>query len=111
MQIRSSIAAKTIVVLGMALVGTGCATSFSGSAHVENARAGCEAKCTGQGLELVGMVYMGEYSDACVCAVPGQHTSRSTQHILAGGAAAATTGSVGVVMAQRNRSNNSVRYQ
>jgi hypothetical protein len=78
------------VVLG------GCATSFTGNAHVEDGRNGCERKCKGQGMEVTGMVYMGEYSDACICSVPGQTGSRRTQSVA--GAAAVAGGTAGVVM-------------
>jgi hypothetical protein len=78
--------------------GPGCATSFTGSAHVENGRQGCESKCKGQGMEVVGMVYMGEYSDACVCGVPGQTSSVHGLRVASAGVAA---GAAGVVMQMR----------
>lgn len=83
----------------MGLVLAGCATSFTGSAHVENGRSGCEAKCRGQGMELAGMVYMGEYSDACICATPGQSAARRSRLLASGGATAG--GAAGVVMQMR----------
>jgi hypothetical protein len=46
-----------------------CATSFTGSAHVQGGRAGCETKCSVQGLTMSGLVYLGEYSTACVCSL------------------------------------------
>ncbi|MET0384843.1 MAG: hypothetical protein ABW321_02735 [Polyangiales bacterium] len=88
---------KTITLLGFAV--TGCATNFTGSAHIEGGRAACEQKCNGQGLAMSGLVYMGEYSSACVCSVPG----------AGGGNAAAmasvAAGAAGVVM--QNRENQS----
>jgi hypothetical protein len=77
----------------------GCATSFTGGAHVEDGRNGCERKCKGQGMEVTGMVYMGEYSDACICSVPGQTSSRRTRVMV--GAAAVAGGAAGVVMQMR----------
>ena len=58
----------TLVLLVVSAIG--CGTTFTGSAHVEDGRRGCEAKCRGQGMQVAGMVYMGEYSSACVCEVP-----------------------------------------
>ena len=87
------------LVLGFVL--PACATAFTGSAHVENGRQGCEAKCKGQGMELVGMVYMGEYSDACVCAEPGQSASSGGTLVATAGAVAG--GSAGVVMQMREQ--------
>jgi hypothetical protein len=81
------------------ILGTACATNFTGSAHVEEGRGGCERKCKGQGMEVAGMVYMGEYSDACICSVPGQTSSRRTRLIAQGGAVAG--GAAGVVMQMR----------
>ena len=88
------------VVLSSAL---GCATSFTGSAHVEGGRGGCEAKCRGQGMQIAGMVYMGEYSSACVCEVP--RTTGSAEHRdLVGSAAGSSGAAAGVIMQmQRQR--------
>jgi len=83
-----------------AILGTACATSFTGSAHVEEGRNGCERKCKGQGMEVAGMVYMGEYSDACICSIPGQTGSARRTRLLAQGGAVAG-GAAGVVMQMR----------
>ncbi len=77
---------------------TSCNTTFVGSATVEGGTAGCEAKCKEGGMQLVGMVYMGEYSDACVCSVPGKVAS-SKNYLLA--SAAVAGGAAGVVMQKR----------
>jgi hypothetical protein len=45
--------------------GPGCTTQFVGSAHITPEA--CAAKCTESRLQMAGMVYMGEYSSACVC--------------------------------------------
>lgn len=82
-----------------------CATSFTGSAYVEDGRSGCEAKCKGQGMELAGMVYMGEYSDACICTVPGKTASKSGQLVASAGAIAG--GAAGVVMQMRRNEEHS----
>ncbi len=87
----------TIIRFALIALGTSaCATSFTGSAHVDDGRAGCERKCKGQGMEVAGMVYMGEYSDACICSVPGQTSSRTKLKLSGGGAVAG--GAAGVVM-------------
>ena len=85
----------------LACFGSACATSFTGSAHVEEGRNGCERKCNGSGMEVVGMVYMGEYSDACVCSVPGR-TGAAKQQLFAG-ASAVAGGTAGVVMQMRSQ--------
>jgi hypothetical protein len=86
-------------VVCFCLLGTAsCTTSFMGSATVEGGPAGCEAKCKEGGMQLVGMVFMGEYSDACVCAVPGKAAS-SKNYLLA--SAAVAGGAAGVVMQKR----------
>ena len=77
------------------LLGAGCATSFTGNAHVAGGAPGCEAKCKSWGLELAGMVAMGEYSDACICRRPGEKTA------LVEGAASAAGSVAGVVMEMR----------
>ena len=85
-----------IAILLVALSGCVKATEFTGSAHVEEGRAGCERKCASQGLAMTGMVYMGEYSSACMCEVPGAATTSS-----AAPSAAAAGASSGVVMQMR----------
>ena len=87
----------------------GCATSFTGSAHVENGRAGCEDKCKGQGMQVAGMVYMGEYSSACVCEVP--RGSASSRRDLLVGAAAAVAGAVDGVAMQAQRQHEQASYR
>jgi hypothetical protein len=91
---------KSIAGIMFFLIG-GCATSFTGSPHVENGRQGCEAKCRSQGMEVGGMVYMGEYTSGCVCVVPGQSASRKSTLMAASEGAGA--GAVGVVMQMRQQ--------
>lgn len=86
---------RLMMILVLATATTGCATSFTGSAHVEEGRAGCERKCAGQGLAMSGMVYMGEYSSACVCEIPGAAGGQGATAAAAGGAA------TGVVLQMR----------
>lgn len=91
--------ARTMTSLTILVLVAGCATSFTGAPHIEDGRAGCEAKCRGQGMALAGMVFMGEYTSGCVCAVPGQTASR--QQLLAAAGAGAGAGAAGVVMQMR----------
>jgi len=44
-------------------------TAFKGEAKVPGGAAGCHEKCAALGMDLAGMVVMGEYSDGCVCRV------------------------------------------
>lgn len=96
------------VVFGISLATLlGCATSFTGSPHVEDGRAGCDKKCKSQGMEVAGMVYMGEYSDACVCSVPGQ--SAGNKHKLLAAVAGSGAAAAGVVLQTRDRNRYSIR--
>jgi hypothetical protein len=55
-------------------------------------------------MQVAGMVYMGEYSSACVCQVPGTAATTGNAQLMAASAAAAGS-SAGVMMqmqAQRN---------
>ncbi len=77
-----------IMLLLLTLVALpGCATSFIGSAKIEGGAPACAAKCRGWGMEMSGMVAMGEYSEACVCQVPGKTVSQADVSATAGGAA------------------------
>lgn len=89
------------IVVFSAATASGCATNFTGSPHVEDGRRGCEAKCKSQGMEVAGMVYMGEYTSGCVCVVPGQTASR--QQLMMAAGAGAGAGSAGVVMQMRSQ--------
>lgn len=89
------------LLITASLLALACATSFTGSPYVENGRSGCEAKCRAAGMEVAGLVYMGEYSDACVCAVPGR-SARAPLLMHATGAIAAAGAGVMMQM-ERNR--------
>ena len=69
---------------------TGCATAFYGSAKVPNGPAGCQQQCGACGMDMGGMVAMGEYSDGCICQVRGQGSKPSANAIS--GAAPAIAG-------------------
>ena len=100
---KSVIVGLATIVIGL----TGCATTFTGSPYVESGRGGCEAKCKGEGMDVAGMVYMGEYSSACVCQVPGHTASR--EGLMLGTSAAITGGVAGVEMqrqANERRNHN-----
>jgi hypothetical protein len=51
------------------LAGCVTPTTFLGGPKVPNGPAGCKAVCERWGMELAGMVQMGEYSDGCICQV------------------------------------------
>ena len=82
---------RTGIVLLFLLASLSCVhtTDFYGSAKVPNGAEGCRSICTSYGMELAGMVALGQYSDGCICEVPGKRVS--------GGAAAA--GASAAVMA------------
>jgi hypothetical protein len=100
---RMQIVGRSLGVVFAALALSACATSFTGSPYVEEGRAGCERKCKGDGMDVAGMVYMGEYSSACVCAVPGR-TAQGRQQLLASASVAA--GAAGVEMQKRRQEQN-----
>jgi hypothetical protein len=75
----------------------GCATTFTGDAHVPGGRSGCVDMCQAQGMDVAGMVFMGEYSSACVCEVAsGDSAAVSSSAVAAAGGSAA-----GVVLQMR----------
>lgn len=68
---------KRILWFLLVLLLTGCATytNFTGSAKINGGPSGCEAKCKERGMELVGMVVLGEYTDGCICKKKGSQLS------------------------------------
>jgi hypothetical protein len=87
-----------VMTLGLAL---GCQTAFVGSAHIDIAT--CEATCAQSKLRMAAMIYMGEYSSACVCEVarPGPNAAAST----AAGAVGATAGVIQQMRRDQQRAN------
>jgi hypothetical protein len=80
-----------------------CATSetyFRGAAKVPNGAAGCQARCSSYGMELAGMVALGDYSDGCICEVAGR---RSASAAAASGAAVSAV--MDEIRLQRQRQN------
>jgi hypothetical protein len=74
------------------------ATSFEGKAQIEGGRASCQQKCGLQGLQMSALVYMGEYSSACVCEIPGNNGPTARRAT----SAATTAAAVGVITQTRN---------
>lgn len=60
---------KTLLAATAALLSTGCVTRFYGQPTVPNGPRGCWEQCQAWGMDLAGMVKMGEYSDGCICQV------------------------------------------
>jgi hypothetical protein len=61
-----------LAAVAVAALSLSCATRFFGDAKVPNGAAGCKAICDRYGMDLTGMVAMGEYSDGCICQVRGR---------------------------------------
>jgi hypothetical protein len=74
-------------------------TVFEGAAKIKDGPSGCEAKCKELGMELVGMVVLGEYTDGCVCKKKGAQMSMQeigaplilSSPVVGGGAVALTS--------------------
>jgi hypothetical protein len=79
-----------------------CATSetyFRGAAKIPNGAAGCQERCSSYGMELTGMVALGNYSDGCICEVSGRR-SASSAAAGSGVAAAAVMEAIRIQRAQ-----------
>jgi hypothetical protein len=87
-----------LVVLGFCI---GCRTEFTGSPHIDPAT--CQAKCAGAQLQFVGMVYMGEYSSACICDISRPPAAPPTASGAGAGAGAAAAGVVMQMRAQQEQ--------
>ena len=95
------LAVSVCVVFGVA----GCATSFTGNAHVQGPGE-CVAKCDAGRMDFAGMVYMGEYTSGCICraryvSAPGTPTAQLPSADDDTFAVAAAPAAVGVVMQMR----------
>jgi len=92
----------------------GCATSFTGSPHIDPAT--CQQKCGASQMQMTGMVYMGEYSSACICEVPRAAPLPSPAQpapppaaAAPSASAAAAAGAAGVVMQMRRAAAQSAQ--
>ncbi len=88
----------------------GCQTTFTGDPHIGPAQ--CQAKCQATQMQMAGMVYMGEYSSACLCEVPhapppsqAAPGAPATALLGAGGAGGAAAGVVMQMRRANERSN------
>src|SRR4051812_11658369 len=89
---------KRVVMLLMAVSCMSCTTVFIGSAKIKGGAAGCQAECQGLGMELAGMVVMGEYSNGCICQAPGHKVD-----VPQAAAAGAEPAVVGVALQQQQQ--------
>lgn len=83
-------------------------TSFKGSAKVPAGAMGCRNRCSALGMELAGMVIMGEYSDGCICTLPGQNqavVSKAGAQAAAAGVRMQMTAAEAESQRQNQRSN------
>jgi hypothetical protein len=87
-----------LIFLGSLLTLASCATSFHGDAHLTPKE--CQVKCDSWGMELDGMVAMGEYSDACIC-TKNRRTSKASP--VGGGAVGVILQKMAQDQAQANR--------
>jgi hypothetical protein len=77
---------------------TGCATSFTGSAKVDGPKE-CREVCDKWGMDLAGMVAMGEYTNGCICRVKGERLSlNSVADAMLLSSAGSTGGAAAVYM-------------
>lgn len=93
---------KRILIALVAL--TACATQFQGDPKVPGGPQGCAAICGGWGMDFVGMIAVGEYSDGCICQVRGMAIAPAVR-----GAGASIPPAVGVVMQQRRAQQSAAR--
>lgn len=82
-----------ILLAAIVIALAGCPTSFTGSSTTPEGPNTCQARCSSWGMELVGMVSMGDnYTDGCICAVPGKGSpAMASTGAVAGAAAAVMT--------------------
>lgn len=93
MQIKPLV--RRLTYFGLLIAFTGCATHFTGSAHVT--KPSCQSFCQKNGLHFSGMVALGEYSSGCICSASRNPASDEVSLNSSGAGAAA----VGVVSRMR----------
>jgi hypothetical protein len=86
MSALKNFARACVLSLATVAASAGCATAFTGGAHVPGGAAGCTNICGKYGMDLAGMVAMGEYSDGCICKVRGQQVATAGTELAVAGA-------------------------
>ena len=104
--IRDSVARMRISLFGLLVLASACQTQFTGSPHIEPAA--CQAKCAGIQMQMSGMIYMGEYSSACICELPKAAVGNLTP--AAGGVAGAAAGVVMQMRREDERNQHDRRF-
>ncbi len=104
-----SLLATGVVIASFALGGCNRPTKFTGEAKVPGRQQGCETVCQRLGMELAGMVVMGEFSNGCICAVAPRADNRagSDDKLVLVGASGAVAAVAGVQSRQSSDSEAS----
>lgn len=105
---------KSSLIVGAALavlLPAGCKTQFIGEPKIPGGARGCTAICENQGMDLAGMVVMGEYSDGCICQVHGTRDPEATSRLVLVGAGAAGPPAAGVRMQMDDEEEEQQRQQ
>jgi hypothetical protein len=90
---------KALNIALASVFSVGCAqTQFQGDPHISAQQ--CQAACAQRQLQMSGMVFMGEYSSACICEVPRPQGAPPPS-----GAAGAAGGAAAGVVMQMRRAN------
>lgn len=95
---------KLILILTMLGLASSCATRFTGDAHLS--KKGCAQKCESWDMTVAGMVAMGEYSTACVCA-PKKATQSQIVSLLNTSAVGSAASGVIMQMESEEQAQNS----
>lgn len=95
---KRMLALGTVAVM---LTASGCATSFTGSAKVDSPKE-CVTICQSWGMDLAGMVAMGEYTNGCICRVRGEKLSLNSIGSTLLSSAGAAGGTAAVYMQNEN---------
>ena len=96
---------KFFLILAISSTWISCATSFTGSSKFKNGKQTCEKKCSKIDLEMTNFIFVGEYSEACVCGKKNQQSS-------VGGSSGAVVAAETAIRAAREaaRQQHTVRY-
>jgi hypothetical protein len=78
------------LLIGGALLLSGCGTMFFGSSHYPGGPKACQTDCRAKGLAMSAFVFAGEYSTACVCGPREAESSSSGAATTAASVAVAT---------------------
>lgn len=68
---------RTFLIFSLLLLGSACATNFTGEPYFPGGPAVCFERCEKVNMEMASFIYAGEFATACVCQPRRHHRDQA----------------------------------